>query len=156
MSLQALWPAVWSMTTLKFTAAGGGTLRLGSQVWESLVCISSSQFDAWVCVDMTVHFIDVFQMAFTQSVILYCDSLEPRGCPCFSAYSKSMCVMTQPQRPAEATCVSCASSAKWNCKQTTPEVLENLVLFREPNRTYFCQRSYIRATTQTLMIRMIP
>lgn len=39
--------------------------------------------------------------------------------------------MSQPQRPAGATCVSCVSSAKWNCHQTTPEVLENLVLFRE-------------------------
>ncbi len=52
-------------------------------------------------------------------------------------YAKPMCAVSQPQRPGGATCVSCASSAKWNCHQTTPEVFENLVLFREHNRVYF-------------------
>lgn len=70
--------------------------------------------------------------------------LRTLSCPCCSVYAKPMCATSQPQRPAGATCVSRASSAKWNCHQATPEVLENLVLVREHNRLCFCQRGYIQ------------
>lgn len=94
-----------------------------------------------------------FKMAFTQPVSVLCDIWEPRGWPSHSVHAKPMCGTSQPQRPAGATCVSRASSAKRNCHQTISKVQENLDLFREHNTLYFNQIEGATVNNMDLMIR---
>lgn len=91
---------------------------------------------------------DVFQMASTQHVSVLCKGWEHRGYSGCSTDVRIMCATWQPQRSAGATCGSCGVSAKWNCHQTSPEVLENLVLLRDHNTLYFCQTKGLQLEQQ--------
>lgn len=92
---------------------------------------------------------DVFQMAFTQPVcFMWC--LRTSWLPLlFDRCQTHVCNVTNSKAAAGARCVSRASSAKWNCHQTAPEVPENLVLFRKHGRLYFCQAE--GATVRTVI-----
>ncbi|CAK6975827.1 Hypothetical predicted protein [Scomber scombrus] len=87
-------------------------------------------------------------MTFTQLVSVSYDAENPVVVRTFQQMHNPCVQRHSPQRPTGATCVTRASSAKWNRHQISPEVLEKLVLFRVHNRLYFCQTSGLQLEQQ--------
>lgn len=140
-------PAVAAKQAHQSTASVGSHIENNEGGSDGDWCVLSLILLLWVCFVFLAVFL-LFFLALPPLCLSLCyDAWEPRGRPCCSENVKVVCEMTQPWRLARATCVSRAPSAKWNSIQTTPEVLDNLVPFREHNRTYFCRRGRIRTAT---------